>query len=196
LIVAQQFIDWEIDSSPIRPMTLIFALLLVVVLLASWLLTFLNLPGNWLMVLATAVYACFVPPDSRAAIGWKVVVAILVMAILGEIVELIAGAAGTVKAGGTRRGALFALLGSVVGGFVGILVGVPIPIVGPVFAALLFAGLGAMTGAMLGEISVGKSLGTSWQVGKAAFRGRLIGTLGKTLLGAAMLVLVIAALFL
>jgi uncharacterized protein len=177
-------------------MTFLFALLLVVVLLASWFLTFLNLPGNWLMVMLTAIYAYFMPPDSRAAIGWKVVVAILIMAALGEVVELVASAAGTVKAGGTRRGAMFALLGSVLGGFLGLLIGLPIPIVGPLFAALLFAGLGALIGAMLGEISAGKGLDASWQIGKAAFRGRLAGTLGKLLLGAAMLVVVVAALLL
>jgi uncharacterized protein len=177
-------------------MTFLFALLLVVVLLASWLLTFLNLPGNWLMVLATAIYAYFMPAGSRAAIGWKVVVAILIMAALGEVVELLASAAGTVKAGGTRRGALSALLGSMLGGILGVLIGLPIPIVGPLFAALLFAGLGALIGAMLGEISAGKSFDASWQIGKAAFGGRLIGTLAKLAFGAAMLVVVVVALFL
>jgi uncharacterized protein len=177
-------------------MTLIFALLLVIVLLASWLLTLLSLPGNWLMVMATALYAFFMPPDSRAAIGWPVVIAILIMAVLGEIIELVSGAAGTAKAGGTRRGAVFALAGSLVGSILGLFVGLPIPVVGPIFAALLFAGLGAMAGAIFGEFSVGKDLTTSWQIGKAAFGGRLIGSLAKILLGAAMLVVVVAALLL
>jgi uncharacterized protein len=175
-------------------MTFIFALLLVVVLLACWLLTLLSLPGNWLMVMVTAIYAFFMPCDSRAGIGWPVVVAILIMAILGEVVELVSGAAGTAKAGGTRRGAVFALGGSLLGSILGVFVGLPIPVVGPIFAALLFAGLGAMAGAIFGEFSVGKDLTTSWQIGKAAFGGRLIGSLAKILLGAAMLVVVIAAL--
>jgi uncharacterized protein len=177
-------------------MTFIFALLLVIVLLASWLLTLLSLPGNWLMVLATATYAFFVPPDSPAGISWKVVVATLVMAALGEIIELVAGAAGTAKAGGTRRGALFALAGSILGSILGIFIGLPIPLVGPIFAALLFACLGATAGAMLGEFSAGRTLATTWQVGKAAFAGRLLGTLAKILLGATMLLVVIAALLL
>ena len=173
-------------------MTIFFASLLITVLLASWVLTLLNMPGNWLMVLATAIYAYFVPVDSPATIGWKVVVVLLILAALGEILELVAGVVGTAKAGGSRRGAVLALLGSIAGGFIGILVGVPIPIVGPIFVALLFAGLGAMTGAMLGEIWAGKNVDTTWQIGKAAFWGRLAGTLGKILVGAVMVVVVVA----
>ena len=177
-------------------MTLLFALLLIIVLLASWVLTLLSLPGNWLMVTATAVYAYLVPAGSRAAIGWKVVVAILVLAALGEVVELLAGAAGAARAGGSRRGAALALLGSLVGAIVGVVVGLPIPLAGSVIAALLFAGLGAMAGAILGEVWVGRNLGASWQIGAAAFRGRLIGTLGKMLIGGLIVATVIAALVL
>ena len=120
-----------------------FAFLLIAVLLAAWVLTLLGMPGNWLMVAATAVYAYFMPVDSRAAIGWNVIVIFLALAFLGEILELMAGAVGTAKAGGSKRGAALAMLGSIVGGVVGIIVGVPIPLVGPILAALLFAGLGA-----------------------------------------------------
>jgi uncharacterized protein len=175
-------------------MTLVFVALLVVTLLAGWLLTLLSMPGNWLMVLATAVYAYFIPPDSRAAIGWKVVVAILIMAILGEVVELVAGAAGTAKAGGSRRSVLLALTGSILGSILGLFVGLPIPVLGSVIAALLFAGVGALAGAMLGEMSVGRNLDASWRIGKAAFRGRLTGTLAKTAVGTAILLVVVVAL--
>jgi uncharacterized protein len=176
--------------------TIFFALLLIVVLLASWVLTLLGMPGNWLMVTATATYAYFVPADSPAAIGWKVVVALAVLAGLGEILELLSTAAGTVRAGGSRRGAALALLGSIIGGLFGIFIGLPVPLVGPLLAALFFAGLGAAAGATLGEIWVGKDAAASWQVGKAAFWGRLAGTLGKILVGAVMVAVVAAALVL
>jgi uncharacterized protein YqgC (DUF456 family) len=165
----------------------------MLVLLASWVLTLLNLPGNWMIVLATAVYAILVPAKSPVAIGWKVVTILLVLAALGEVIELVSGAAGAKRAGGSKRGAALALAGSVVGGFLGILVGLPIPLLGPIFAALLFAGLGAMAGAIFGEVWAGKTVGTSWQVGRAAFFGRLTGTLGKMLVGAAMMAIVVAA---
>ena len=38
-------------------MAVVFALTLFLVLLACWLLTLLALPGNWLMVVATSIYA-------------------------------------------------------------------------------------------------------------------------------------------
>ncbi len=127
----------------------------------------LGLPGNWLMVMVTTIYACFAPAHSPAAIGWRTVVTILVLAAVGEIVEVVASAMGVSKQGGSRQSAVMALLGSIGGGMLGVLIGVPIPLVGSVVAAVFFAGLGAMAGAILGEISVGQRLDTSWRVGKA-----------------------------
>ncbi len=100
------------------------------------------------------------------------------------------------RAGGSRRSAVLALVGSLAGGATGVLVGVPIPLVGPLVAAVLFAGLGALAGAMLGESWKGRSLDQSVRVGKAAFWGRLFGTLAKTLIGAVMVVVALAALVL
>ena len=77
----------------------------------------------------------------------------------------------------------------------GLFVGVPIPVVGSVVGAVLFAGLGALLGAMLGELAAGRSLATSWKVGRAAFWGRLLGTLAKALIGAVMAGVAIALVF-
>ncbi len=174
-------------------MVYFFALLLLVVLLMSWTTTLLGLPGNWLIVLATAVYAYFTPEGSRLAIGGGVVVTLLVLAALGEGVELLAGVWGTARVGASRRSAVLALLGSLIGAVVGMFLGLPIPLVGPFVAAVLFACLGAMGGAMLGERWAGKKLDATWQAGRAAFWGRLAGTLGKSLIGAVMVATVIAA---
>ena len=148
-------------------MTIFFSLLLILVLLACWSLTLLGLPGNWLMVMVTTTYACVVPAQLPAAIGWRTVVTILVLAALGEIVELVASAMGVSKQGRSRRSAVMALLGSIGGGMLGVFIGVPIPLVGSVVVAVFFAGVGAMAGAILGEISVGQRLGRSWRVAKA-----------------------------
>lgn len=175
-------------------MTIVFALLLVVVLLACLALTLFGLPGNWLIVGVTALYAVLTPAQSSAAISWQSVVVLAGIAALGEGVELLAATAGTAKAGGTRRGAVLALGGSVVGTIVGIFVGIPIPLVGSILGALLFAGLGALAGAMVGERWAGKDWDTSWRIGKAAFGGRLVGTLAKIFLGGVMVLVVIVAL--
>ena len=61
------------------------------------------------------------------------------MAAAGEAVELAAGSLGVAKAGGSKRGAVLALLGSLLGGVVGLFVGLPIPIVGPLLAGVAMA---------------------------------------------------------
>ena len=175
-------------------MSIVYAILLLLVLLTCWLLTVVGMPGNWLMVAATSLYAWLVPHDEAASFGWGVVLAVALLAGFGELLEAVAGALGVAKAGGSRRGAVLALLGSLAGGLVGMFVGLPIPVVGPLVAALLFAGIGALLGAMLGEQWKGRDLDESWAVGKGAFWGRLLGTLGKVLVGSIMIVVVAVAL--
>ena len=172
-------------------LALLSALLLVFVALLCWAVTWLGLPGNWLIVAAAAVDAALVP--AGAAIGWRVVVGLLALAALGEGLELSLGAAQTARAGGTRRTALLSLLGSLAGGILGLFVGLPVPLIGPLVAAVLMAGLGAMAGAVLGEVSAGRDLPQSFRVGRAAFVGRLLGTLGKVLVGAVMIAVIVVA---
>ena len=175
-------------------MSIVYAILLLIVLAAAWLLTVVGMPGNWLMVAAAALYAWLVPEDAATAVGWGVVLVIAILAALGELLEALAGVFGAAKAGGSKRGAALALLGSMAGGLVGIAVGLPIPLVGQLVAAVLFASMGALLGAMLGERWKGRELGESWQVGRGAFWGRMLGTLAKVLFGSIMLVVAAAAL--
>ncbi len=171
------------------------AILLIVVLLASWVLTVFNLPGNWIMVAAVALYALFVAPDSRADASWTTVAVLAGLAVAGEIIETAAGAVGASRSGGSRRGMLLAIVGSIAGSILGAIVGLPIPIIGSVVAAILFAALGAMLGAVLGEQWKGRDSQTSWQVGQAAFWGRLFGTLGKITVGSVMVAIAVVAIF-
>jgi uncharacterized protein len=173
-------------------MTVVWAILLIAAVLAFWFFNLFSLPGNWLILASAALYAWLMPSESRLAIGWPVVGVVAGLAVLGELVELVASAAGVRKVGGSRRGAILALVGSVIGAIVGMFVGIPVPIVGSLFAALLFGGLGALAGAMLGESWKGRSFDESWQVGQAAFWGRLLGTFAKAMIGAVMVGVVIA----
>lgn len=173
----------------------LWALLLVVAVLAGWGLTVFSLPGNWVIVVSAALYAWLGPADpSRLALGLGVVLTLAALATLGEIVEFAAGAWGAVKAGASRRAAALALVGSLAGSVLGMFVGLPIPVVGSIVAALLFASLGAAAGAIGGEVWAGKEVDESWGVGGAAFLGRLCGTLGKMLVGSVMTSIALAAL--
>jgi hypothetical protein len=177
-------------------MSLLAGVLMVLVLVAGWLAQLVGLPGTWLIVLAAAGYAWWLPSDGRAAIGWSVVLALAVLAVLGEVVETMAGAAGVSKAGGSRRGVVLAIVGSVIGSLVGVAVGVPIPLIGSLVAAVVFGGLGALCGAFLGERSHGRDFDGSLEVGKAAFVGRLLGTAAKLIVCSIMVVVALAALVL
>jgi uncharacterized protein YqgC (DUF456 family) len=172
---------------------IIWAVVLLLVLLVCWAVNVVGLPGNWAMILAAAVYWWFMPAEIRVNFHWGVLIGLVALALAGEIIELLAGAAGASQAGGSKRGAVLALVGSLAGGVLGLFVGLPIPVVGQIAAALIFASLGAMGGAMLGEHWKGRELEEGLKVGQAAFWGRLFGTLGKFACGAVMLVVVLAA---
>jgi uncharacterized protein len=176
-------------------MTIFWAFLFVLAVLAFWCMNLLGLPGNWMIVAATALYVWLMPENGNGNLRWLAVAIVTGLALLGELVELGASAASVKKVGGSRRGAILALFGSVVGAITGLFVGIPVPVIGSVIAALLFAGLGALLGAMLGETMKGRSLEHSWNVGQAAFWGRLFGTAAKALIGAIMVGVAIAMVF-
>ena len=177
-------------------MSLVYALSLILTCIVSLVLGLLGLPGNWLMVTGAAVYVYGVGTDGTYGVSWEVVIIIGVLAILGEVIEFLASALGVKRHGGSKRGAIMAMLGSLIGGIAGMFIGIPIPVVGSIIGVLLFASLGALVGAMIGESSKGKGKSDAWQVGKAAFWGRLFGTLGKAAIGAAIAVVIAGALFL
>lgn len=169
---------------------------LLLLLGAGWVMTLLSLPGTWLIVISVALYAYLVPDGWYVDIGWVVVAVVAAFAVLGEIVESLAVAVGAQRAGGSKRSAFLALCGSIGGGLVGGLLGLPVPVIGPVVAVVLGAALGATAGAMFGEHWKGRSARKGWEVGKAAFWGRLLGTLGKIAVVSAMVAIVLIALVL
>jgi len=182
------------QDSVVKLVDFVWAALLLVVLAVCWVLTLLGMPGNWLMIGVAIGFVFLVSAESPVAIGWVTVVVLLVLALIGELLEFLAGALGVTKAGGSRRGAVLALVGSLVGGIAGLFVGLPIPIVGSLLGAVLLAGLGAFGGAVLGEQWKGRDLGESMKIGEAAFWGRLLGTVAKTAVGAVMIGAVVVAL--
>jgi hypothetical protein len=166
---------------------------LILVCTISWLLNLIALPGNWICVLLVAVYAWLGPEDSRASIGYGVVLACFALALIGEVIEFAAGALGAQRAGASRKATLYSIVGSVCGAIAGAAIGIPIPLVGPILAAILFGGLGAALGAMYGEWSGGRAWKENLSVGQATFWGRTFGTLGKFASGLVIVVLIVFA---
>jgi uncharacterized protein YqgC (DUF456 family) len=168
----------------------LWAVLLLLACSVAWLSSLITLPGNWFIAGFVALFAWLVPREETRGIGWNTVAVLLAVAIAGEVIEFVAGAAGAAKQGGSKRGVALAMVGAVVGSIVGITVGLPIPVLGPFIGALFGGAVGAFAGAYLGEAWKGRGHDERIAVGRGAFTGRVWGTAGKLVVGAVMLVIV------
>jgi uncharacterized protein YqgC (DUF456 family) len=178
--------------------TITAILLLAAVLLAGWLMAILGLPGNWLIVLGAVLYSLLGPEGTPPEMAVLTVVILLVLAFIGEILEFALGAVTAARAGGNRRATVGALAGGVAGAVSGMFAGLPIPIVGPLIAAVLFAAFGALVGAYMAQRSMPdrRDQDKAWQIGKAAFWGRLGGTFSKVVVSTLMVAVAVVALLL
>ena len=175
---------------------IIATILFILAAVTAWLVTIVGMPGTWIMLGLAVLFHFLIPDASRAAIGWPALITMAVLAGLGELLEFLASAMGVAKAGGSRRGAVLALAGSFIGAIIGAFIGIPIPFIGPLVAVVFFSGLGALAGAFVGEFSHGKQMQQSFQIGRAAFWGRILGTLSKAFVGSIMLAIAVSAVLL
>ena len=147
-------------------------LILACVIIASLILIVLGLPGLWIMVASAVTYNLVVPGDP---IGWFTLVAVGVLALVAELLELSLAGRYARKYGGSRR----AGWGAILGGIVGAMVGVPVPIIGPVIGAFV----GSFLGALIAEFTGGSSARDATRVAKGALIGRVISTALKIGIG-------------
>ena len=168
-------------------MVYVYAVVLTVLNLGFWVGILLNLPGTWLMVLVTAVLKWWQPEYVR--VSWTVLGVAAGLAVLAEVLEFVLGAAGSRHAGGSKRAAALAILGSLVGGIAG--TAFPVPLIGTVIGACL----GAFLGSLLGDLWAGRPLFPSFEAGWGAAMGRFWGTISKLAIGAVIVVLLALAAF-
>lgn len=163
------------------------AVLLLVGNLGGFVATVFTLPGNWLVVLLTVLFTWLVKAESGAGVTWTVCGVVIGLAVLGELLEFALGAAGAARKGASRRAmilsAIVAMVGSIAGSAGGSFV---FPVVGTIFGAILGGAAGAFLGALLGEYWRGSDHEKGFQIGTAAFFGRLLGTVAKLMVAAAM----------
>lgn len=89
---------------------LYFWSILLILLNAIWLvLTFFALPGNWLIVISTCLFAWWRAEDNIFSI--YTLLGIAVLAIAGELVEFFGGIGGAKRKGASRRGSMGAIVG-------------------------------------------------------------------------------------
>ena len=176
-------------------MDYVWLTLFILLVICFWSLNFFGLPGNWLMIAVDAAWIWFGPEKFQFSL--TVLIVLVLLALVGEAIELAASVLGAKRMGGSSLGATLSVVGSVIGGIVGAILGVPIPIpiVGILIGSILFACVGAMLGAIIGEQWHGKQVTESVKIGSAAFVGRLLGTLGKIIVGSTIMMLSIVAPF-
>jgi uncharacterized protein len=162
---------------------------ILVLLNAMWLvLVAFGLPGNWLIVGGTGLFAWWQWDAGVFSIGTLVTVAVL--ALLAEMVEFFAGLVGARRSGASWRGSLAAAVGAVLGAMAGTFM-ISIPLLGTVVGACLGAGLAVW----MVEMSQGQRADPSLRRGVSAGLGALVGILGKLAAGVAIWLIVAVAAF-
>jgi hypothetical protein len=155
---------------------LVFFFLLIVGLFSL----FFGLPGTWIILGATLVYAWI---TDFAQVGAGLLFLFFLLSVVGEVVEYVFGIAGARRFGSSNRGIVFSLLG----GFVGAIVGAPL-FFG--FGAVLGALVGAFLGAVLIELHTHgtgewkKAVRSGW----GNFLGRIAGMMTKVAIAIGMIV--------
>ncbi len=164
-------------------MAWLYYILTLIAMLTGMFLSILGLPGIWLMVGAVGVYAWLT--RFQQFVGTTSLIVLVVIALLAEAVEFLAGSAGAKKAGGSKRAMMGAVIGALIGGI--FLSVIPVPVISTIVGACL----GAFIGAAVVELMIFKDVDRSLRVGVGAAHGRFLGILGKLIFS--IIIFVIAA---
>lgn len=166
-------------------MTILAGMILGMVCVAGVVLAVVGLPGTWLMVLAALLIELWRPE----LLSWTAIITAGALAFIAEAAELIAGAIGAKRAGGSRRAAIGAVAGGVMGAVAGTFL-ILIPVVGTVLGAAIGSGIGA---AAMEVGAVKRTPGHIRRVGVGAFIGRLVATVLKTMFAVMIAAVLIAS---
>jgi uncharacterized protein YqgC (DUF456 family) len=155
-----------------------------------------QLPGTWVLLALAALIEwgdqLWRPASDPTTFDTRLLIACLVLALVGELLEFVAAAVGLRRGGGSRAG----LWGSFLGGFLGIFLFTPLLAFLPVLGTFLGVLLGTFGGALVGEFWHQRRQGPGAPVvghARAALRpaswaavGRILGTTGKVAVAVAM----------
>ncbi len=120
-----------------------------------------GLPGTWIMIALafgiTLLQRVWAPADSEWLVAWWVFVVAIVIAVVGEVLEFMAGALGAKKGGASKQG----MFGALVGGFGGTILGCGVgAVIGELRAApdvriqdTIKPAAGAVVGRVLGAVA-------------------------------------------
>jgi uncharacterized protein YqgC (DUF456 family) len=167
---------WEfIKATAWMPMFFAGQMLALLIIPLGW-------PGLWLQVLLA-----FSVTLLTGHVGWFWSLAILMLAVLGEVLDQILGALGFSVVNASKLASWCALFGGFIFAFFGSWI--PIPILG----SLIMSFIGTFVGAIFGEILHQRKLKPHLKVAFGAILGRVCGIAAKLSLGFAACLIAIAA---
>jgi len=150
-------------------------------MLASLLLIVFGLPGTWIIFILALIAAAI---GDFQKITLMVLLVLFGIALLGELMEFLAGYLGARKKGASRWASGSAIIFSFIGAI--LMSGIP-----PVIGALIGAFLGAFLGAVLAEYIIQREWRRALEAGAAALFGRMISLISKIAVGVSMIVITI-----
>lgn len=133
---------------------------------------FLGVPGGWIAFGAVAVYDI---ATRFSTVGWKWLVVMAVVLLVGEIIESLLGIVYVSRKGASRWG----VLGTFIGGIVGAIGG---SFIVPFIGSIIFGLIGAFVLAVLFEYVRYRSRNRALQTGFFAFIGKLSAMFVKMVL--------------
>lgn len=169
---------------------------LIVASVAAWIGSFYRWPGNWIVVAMAAASAWFLPQkESTLGISWTTVAVLMGVAVVGELVEYLAGRSSGQTGGVQRRSLVIAIAGGISGALIGSALPLPIPLVGKSLSLLLGTLAGVCGGAYCGEVIYSDRPGWSRLSISTSLVTRLLGTVGKLVAGLTIVAILASALF-
>ena len=151
--------------------------IMLIIFNAVWLvLVLFGLPGNWLIVISTCLFAWWRWEDGVFSI--YTLIAIVVLAGLGELFEFLGGMHGAKRAGASWQGSVAAVAGAIAGAIFGTFM-IPVLFLGTVLGACIGAGLGVWAI----EVSRGRKMEESVRCELGAGLGELLGITAKVTAG-------------
>lgn len=156
------------------------AILFTILSFGCLIIVLVGIPGTWIMIgLAIGLeflQRFWAPTGSPWMFPIWVFIVVILIAALGEVLELIAGAFGAKKGGASKKGMFGALIGGVFGALVGT-IAIPVPLFGTLIGAIA----GSAIGAIIGELNAAPKVELKDTIKPAvgAVVGRIMGTLAK-----------------
>jgi uncharacterized protein len=127
------------------------------------------LPGTTIILAAAIIHRVML--GAEKSIGWKTIVALVLLTLLSYVFDFLGGYFGTKYFGATKWGAFGAIVGAIVGLFFGIIG--------------LFAG--PVIGAVAGEFIAGKRMIDAGRAGWGSLLGNIGAMLAKLIIALAMI---------